>query len=102
METRIVLDALSPDSVSIKTERIVTVEGETFVLGSDSLGRDLFIRVVYGARVSLTVGVVAALVNMIIGILYGGASGYIGGMVDTVMMRIVDIISTIPLTVSLT
>ena len=52
----------------------------------------------YGTRVSLMVAFVAAAVNMIIGILFGGISGYAGGMVDTVMMRIVDIISTIPLT----
>ena len=68
------------------------------LLGTDALGRDILARLMYGTRISLVVAFVAALVNMIIGILYGGASGYIGGMVDTVMMRIVDIISTIPLT----
>ena len=52
----------------------------------------------YGTRISLVVAFVAALVNMVIGILYGGVAGYVGGMVDTVMMRIVGIISTIPLT----
>ena len=52
----------------------------------------------YGVRVSLLVAFVAAAVNMVIGILYGGISGYLGGNVDTVMMRVVDIINTIPLT----
>lgn len=73
------------------------VSNRRHVLGTDSLGRDLFIRIIYGARISLTVAFIAAIVNLIIGMLYGGISGYIGGTVDMIMMRIVDIISTIPL-----
>lgn len=69
-----------------------------FLLGSDYLGRDIMVRLMYGARISLTVAFVATLVNLVIGILYGSISGYLGGMVDVVMMRIVDIISSIPLT----
>ena len=71
---------------------------KSYILGTDSLGRDILTRLMYGTRVSLMVAFVAVLVNMIIGIIFGGISGYAGGMVDTVMMRIVDIISTIPLT----
>ncbi len=70
----------------------------SYLLGTDSLGRDILTRLMYGVRVSLLVAFVAAAVNMVIGILYGGISGYLGGNVDTVMMRVVDIINTIPLT----
>jgi oligopeptide transport system permease protein len=67
-------------------------------LGTDETGYDVLTRLMYGTRISLLVAFVAVLVNMIIGIIFGGISGYAGGLVDTVMMRIVDIISTIPLT----
>ena len=66
------------------------------LLGTDSLGRDYFIRVIYGTRVSLSVGVVAAVMVLIIGLLYGSIAGYFGGTVDLIMMRIVDIIYSLP------
>ena len=71
---------------------------KSYTLGTDSLGRDILTRLMYGTRVSLMVAFVAVLVNLVIGIIFGGISGYAGGTVDTIMMRIVDIISTIPLT----
>ena len=70
----------------------------SYLLGTDQLGRDILTRLMYGARISLMVAFVAATINMVIGILYGGIAGFAGGRADAVMMRVVDIISTIPLT----
>ncbi len=66
------------------------------LFGTDKLGRDIFVRVMYGARVSLAIGFSTAAINLVIGILYGGISGYVGGRVDMIMMRIVDIIYAVP------
>lgn len=65
--------------------------------GTDDLGRDLWTRVWSGGRISLTIGVVSAIIEMVIGALYGGISGYLGGRVDDIMMRIVEIIIGLPL-----
>ncbi|MBR2669040.1 MAG: ABC transporter permease [Solobacterium sp.] len=64
--------------------------------GTDKQGRDIFVRVMYGARISLSIGFSTAAINLVIGILYGGISGYVGGRVDMVMMRIIDIIYAVP------
>lgn len=65
--------------------------------GTDALGRDLLVRVLYGARISLFVGIFASLIQLTIGVVYGGISGLIGGRTDNIMMRIVDILYGIPL-----
>lgn len=72
---------------------------KTHWLGTDILGRDLFSRVLYGSRISLAVGICATWVSLTIGVLYGAVSGYLGGKIDAVLMRIVDILYALPLTV---
>jgi oligopeptide transport system permease protein len=65
--------------------------------GTDNLGRDMYVRTLYGARISMSIGIVASLITLVIGVVYGGISGYFGGRVDSIMMRIVDIMYCIPM-----
>lgn len=70
--------------------------GERYLLGADFLGRDLLSRIIYGARISLTVALVGAAVAFFVGLVYGVVSGYYGGRVDAVMMRVVDVLYAFP------
>jgi ABC-type dipeptide/oligopeptide/nickel transport system permease subunit len=72
------------------------LEGFVYWLGADNLGRDIYSRTLYGARVSMSVAVVAAMVSLIIGLTYGMISGYVGGRVDDLMMRLVDFLYGLP------
>ena len=65
-------------------------------LGTDRFGRDVLVRIMYGGRISLSVGVSAATISLLVGVTYGAIAGYVGGKVDMVMMRIVDALYSIP------
>jgi oligopeptide transport system permease protein len=69
---------------------------DDYLIGSDALGRDLFSRIIYGTRISLTVAFVGPLFSLLIGTIYGMISGYVGGRTDTMMMRFVDIMYAFP------
>ncbi|MEO7131359.1 MAG: ABC transporter permease [Dermatophilaceae bacterium] len=67
-----------------------------FLLGTDDLGRDILVRIAYGSRISLLVGVVATAITVVIGVVVGMAAGYLGGWVDTVLARLIDVILSVP------
>lgn len=82
----------------IRTDRYLfgAGDGKIFLFGTDNHGRDVFSRVLYGARVSLSIGVIGVSVSFVLGLLIGGISGYFGGKIDTFLMRLVEIIMMFP------
>jgi peptide/nickel transport system permease protein len=95
------ITAFDPESSSyeyiLMPEGTVTDEGLTYWLGSDDFGRDLFTRIVYGARTALFVGGVCAVLGSTIGLVIGVASAYFGGRVDMFIQRIIDVLMAFPL-----
>lgn len=89
---------LRPFEYSQKEQATINKGNYVFphIMGTDALGRDYAIRVIYGTRISLLAGLGSALIVVIIGIIYGAISGYFGGKVDLIMMRFVDIIYSLP------
>lgn len=74
----------------------VNMSERVYLLGTDELGRDLLARIIYGGQVSILIGLIGALASMLIGVVIGALSGYIGGRFDTLMMRFVDVMYSLP------
>jgi oligopeptide transport system permease protein len=85
---------LAPDGLSGTLS--VEVERLHFFLGTDAIGRDMAARIMIGVRISLAIGVLASIMSLLLGVTYGAISGYVGGRVDNVMMRVVDILYSLP------
>ena len=87
---------IAPYSITERTSEFRQGPSRDHLFGTDRIGRDVFSRVVYGARVSLRVGIIATLISLIIGVLAGAVAGFMGGFVETIVMRITDIFLAIP------
>ena len=74
----------------------LSVEGTMFLLGADRLGRDMLSRVIYGARISLSIGLVSVATTLLLGVVLGGISGYYGGQVDNIVQRVVEFVRSVP------
>jgi peptide/nickel transport system permease protein len=83
-------------TTGLSPEGIPVGPGSTFFFGTDDLGRDVFIRIIYGARISLLAGVVAAGLAVVVGVIIGLAAGYFSGAVDTILSRFMDVVLSLP------
>jgi len=84
------------DYAAVDTSALNQAPGAQHIFGTDNIGRDLFARIWMGGRVSMLIGLLGALVVTVIGVLFGGISGYFGGVLDDIMMRIVEIMNCVP------
>jgi ABC-type dipeptide/oligopeptide/nickel transport system permease subunit len=82
--------------IGLTPDGLPRAPNSTFWLGTDDLGRDILVRIAYGARISLLVGVAATALTVIVGVVVGLAAGYLGGVVDTILARVIDVILSVP------
>ena len=83
--------------IEIFTDNLKASPSKDHLLGTDEKGMDIFVRLMYGGRISLTIGFIVVILETIIGVILGGISGYFGGKVDQIIMRIVDVFNCIPM-----
>lgn len=84
------------DPTAIDTRSILSPPSGSHIFGTDTLGRDIFSRIVYGSRISLSIGIIAVGIAVMIGLFFGSVAGYYGGRVDSIIMRLVDIMLCFP------
>lgn len=90
-------EVIAPYSYEVQNiDRVLEGPSADHWFGTDGLGRDLFSRIIYGARMSMAVGILTAIVSVIIGGIYGSISGWLGGWIDTIMMRTIDTLESVP------
>lgn len=90
------LAQMDGETKTLLSGETVLVNERVYLLGTDSLGRDLLARIVYGGQVSILIGLIGAITSVFIGVIFGAISGYVGGKIDALMMRFVDVMYSLP------